>query len=107
LPYVAGDDECAPAGRPVDGVLTQRFHIYHGGVDFGIPLGTAVIATQSGQVTFAGWSDVGYGYLVVIQSGAFSTYYAHNTSFNVSQGQYVGKGSIIAWSGSTNARRSL
>jgi murein DD-endopeptidase MepM/ murein hydrolase activator NlpD len=102
VPYdVASGVECAPSGRPVDGLLTQRFHTYHGGIDIGIPLGTPVVATHSGQVTFAGWSDVGYGYLVILQSGAFITYYAHNTSFNVTVGQFVGRGSILAWSGST------
>jgi hypothetical protein len=101
LPYTPGDDECAPSGNPATGVLTQRFHRYHGGIDIGVPLGTPVLATHSGKITFAGWSDIGYGYLVVVENGAFATYYAHNTSFNVSAGQYVGKGSIIAWSGST------
>lgn len=102
LPYeVASGAECAPRGNPVDGILTQRFHLRHSGIDLAAPLGTPVIATHSGQVTYAGWSDVGYGYLVIIQSGAFITYYAHNTSFNVSVNQLVGQGSIIAWSGST------
>lgn len=99
LPYA--EDGCAPGGLPVDGILTQRFHFYHSGIDLAVSLGTPVIATQSGQVTFADWSDVGYGYLVILQNGAFITYYAHNTSFNVTTGQYVGKGSILAWSGST------
>jgi murein DD-endopeptidase MepM/ murein hydrolase activator NlpD len=99
LPY-AGDG-CAPSGNPVEGVLTQRFHAYHSGIDIGIPLGTPVLATHSGTVVVAGWSDVGYGYLVVIQNSRFITYYAHNTSFNVVAGQQVGKDSIIAWSGST------
>lgn len=99
LPY-AGDG-CAPSGLPAQGILTQRFHAYHSGVDFGIPLGTPIIATHSGQVTFAGWNTFGYGYLVILQNGSFITYYAHLTSFNVSEGNYVGKGSIIAWSGST------
>lgn len=93
--------ECAPEGNPVQGILTQYFHTYHGGIDIALPLGSPVIATHSGQITFADWSDVGYGYLVILQSGAYITYYAHNTSFNVSEGQFVGKGSVIAWSGST------
>lgn len=92
---------CAPAGRPVDGILTQRFHVYHIGIDIGIPLGTPVIATHSGIITFAGWSDVGYGYLVILQNGDFITYYAHNTSFNIVEGQFVQRGNIIAFSGST------
>ncbi|MCU0511086.1 MAG: M23 family metallopeptidase [Anaerolineae bacterium] len=99
LPYAG--DACAPAGNPVEGVLTQRYHAYHPGIDIGVPLGTPVLATHSGTVIFAGWSDIGYGYLVIIQNQGFITYYAHNTSFNVTVGQLVGKGSIIAWSGST------
>lgn len=99
LPFIEG--ECSPDGNPVDGILTQRFHAYHSGIDIGIPLNTAVIATHSGVVLFADWSDVGYGYLVIVQNGRFITYYAHNTSFNVTEGAQIGKGSIIAWSGST------
>jgi murein DD-endopeptidase MepM/ murein hydrolase activator NlpD len=99
LPY-AGDN-CAPSGNPVDGILTQRFHRYHSGIDVGVPFNTPVLATQSGIVTFAAWSEIGYGYLVIMQSGQYITYYAHNTSFNVEVGAYVGKGSIVAWSGST------
>lgn len=99
LPYAG--EECAPSGNPVDGILTQRFHVYHSGIDIGIPLDTAVLSTHSGTVTYADWSEVGYGYLVIIQNGQFITYYAHNNSFNVTTGVQVGKGSIIAWSGST------
>ncbi len=93
--------ECAPAGLPVDGLFTQRFHRYHLGIDIGVRVNTPVVATHSGQVVYADWSPIGYGYLVILQSGSFITYYAHNTSFNVVQGQTIGKGSILAWSGST------
>lgn len=99
LPYTGS--ECAPSGLPVDGILTQRYHRYHGGIDLGIPSNTPIIATHSGQVIFADWSDIGYGYLVIIQNEQFITYYAHNNSFNVEVGDFVGRGSIIAWSGST------
>jgi murein DD-endopeptidase MepM/ murein hydrolase activator NlpD len=102
VPYTVSDGTtCAPSGNPVQGVLTQRYHAYHSGIDIGVPLDTPVIATHSGQVTYAGWSEIGYGYLVTVQSGPYITYYAHNNSFNVTQGQFVGKHSIIAWSGST------
>jgi len=101
VPLPAVGSVCAPAGYPVEGILTQRFHAYHSGMDIGIPLGTPVLATQSGLVTFAGWSEIGYGYLVIVQNQQFITYYAHNTSFNVTVNQYVAKGSIIAFSGST------
>lgn len=97
----AQGSSCAPSGNPVDGVLTQRYHLYHSGIDIGVPTGTPVLATHSGEVIFADWSTVGYGYLVIVQSGRYITYYAHNTSFNVDAGVQVGRGSILAWSGST------
>jgi murein DD-endopeptidase MepM/ murein hydrolase activator NlpD len=99
LPYAG--DSCAPAGNPVEGILTQRFHYYHSGIDIAVPLGTPILATHSARVTFAGWSDFGYGYLIILQNGPYITYYAHQTSFNVSLDDLVGKGSIIGWSGST------
>ncbi|MEP7286481.1 MAG: M23 family metallopeptidase [Chloroflexota bacterium] len=92
---------CAPHGLPVEGVLTQRFHYYHSGIDLGVDLGTSVRATHSGQVVFAGWSPIGYGWLVVIQNEHYITYYGHNTTLNVVQFQYVTTGQIISYSGST------
>ncbi len=100
LAAYAGDG-CAPSGLPTGGLLTQLFHRWHSGVDYGIPVGTPVLATHSGLVTFAGWSTIGYGNLVILQNGAFSTYYAHLSAFNVLEGQRVGAGSVIAWSGNT------
>ncbi|MBZ0305064.1 MAG: M23 family metallopeptidase [Anaerolineae bacterium] len=94
-------DGCAPAGMPVSGILTQRYHNYHNAIDIGVPVGTAVVATHSGEVIFAGWSTVGYGYLVIIENGPFITYYAHLSNFNVKAGDEIGAGSVIAWSGST------
>lgn len=92
---------CAPSGFPVNGILTQRYHAYHIGIDIGVPVSTPVLATQSGEVIFAGWNSVGYGYLVILQNGDYITYYAHLSNFNVKKGEAVGAGSIIAWSGST------
>lgn len=102
LPYtVDGNANCAPTGLPADGVFTQRYNRYHLAVDIGVRVGTPVVATHSGIVLYADWSSDGYGYLVIVQSGAFITYYAHNTSFNVQQGELVGRGTVLAWSGST------
>ncbi len=100
-PAVYGGDNCAPRGLPVDGILTQRYHPWHIGIDQGIPVGTPVTATHSGRVIFAGWSTVGYGNLVILQNGPFITYYAHLSEFNVVVNEIVGAGSILAWSGNT------
>lgn len=99
LPY-AGDG-CAPRGLPAGGVFTQYFHAWHSGVDYGIPVGTPLLATHSGEVIFAGWSEIGYGKLVIVQNGAFITYYAHLDSFKVATGQRIGAGSVVGWSGNT------
>lgn len=97
----SGTAECAPSGLPTSGVLTQRFHTYHSGIDIGVPLGTPVVATHSGVVTFAGWSAYGYGYLIILQSGTYITYYGHLTNFNVKQEDVIGAGTLLGWSGST------
>lgn len=95
------NSDCAPSGLPAEGIFTQRYHRYHLGLDIGVPRGTPVLSTQSGVVLYADWSVDGYGNLVIVQSGAFITYYAHNTSFNVAAGQVVSKGNVLAFSGST------
>jgi murein DD-endopeptidase MepM/ murein hydrolase activator NlpD len=61
-----------------------------------------VRAADGGFVSFAGWTDVGYGYLVVIDhANGFSTYYAHLSNFYVAAGQPVERGQVIAAVGST------
>lgn len=100
-PLDFGGTDCAPAGRPVEGVLTQYYHWYHRGIDLGVPLNTPVVATHSARVAFAGWRTDGYGNLVILENGPFITYYGHLTDFNVSEGQLVGRGTVIGWSGST------
>jgi Peptidase family M23 len=100
-PPVPQTADCAPAGLPTSGVLTQRFHQFHIGIDIGVPLGTPLRATHSGTVIEAGWNNGGYGNVVAIKNGAFSTYYGHQTSVNVAAGQFVRQGDVIGWSGST------
>ncbi len=99
LPYPGAD--CGPAGVPVEGLLTQRFHGYHPGIDIALPSGSPVYTTHSGVVTWADWNEFGYGNLVIVQSGRFITYYAHNTLVNVRTGDVIAKGSIVAFSGNT------
>ncbi|MFA5135374.1 MAG: peptidoglycan DD-metalloendopeptidase family protein [Patescibacteria group bacterium] len=73
-----------------------------GGNDYPCGLGTAVLAAEDGQVTFAGWNPNGYGNLVKIQhDNGYETYYAHCSELYVSAGQYVTQGSLIAASGNT------
>lgn len=87
---------------PVLGRITTDYKEYHRAIDIAAPLGTAVLAADDGFVSFAGWTDVGYGYLVVVDhANGFSTYYAHLSVFYVSAGEPVARGQVIGAIGST------
>lgn len=87
---------------PVLGYITQGYWYGHRAIDIGVPVGTAVYAADGGFVSFAGWTDVGYGYLVVIDhANGFATYYAHLSKIYVTAGQKVERGQVIAASGNT------
>jgi len=87
---------------PVLGTITQGYWYGHRAIDIGAPLGSALLAADAGYVSFAGWTDVGYGYLVVIDHGnGFTTYYAHMSNIYVSEGQAVERGQVIGAVGST------
>jgi len=87
---------------PVLGYITQGYWYGHRAIDIGVPEGTAVRAADAGFISFAGWTDVGYGYLVVIDhANGFATYYAHLSNIYVTAGQAVERGQVIAASGNT------
>lgn len=77
---------------------TTRFH---SGIDIGAPYGAPIYAAENGQVIFASWYG-GYGYCIIIDHGdGVSTLYAHCSSIIVKAGQYVSKGQVIGYVGST------
>lgn len=93
---------------PTAGRLTDRFGFrtfsgrWHGGLDISSYKGAPVYAADSGFVTFAGWSDTGYGNLVIIDhQNGFETRYAHLSAYFVTPGQSVTKGGQIGTVGST------
>ena len=90
-----------PQGMPIDGYLTQSSRAGHQALDFGAPVGTPVRATMTGRVTYAGWNNDGYGNLVILENGAYQTYYAHLSEIPVSVGQRVEAGQIVGLSGNT------
>ncbi len=78
----------------------------HTGVDFGATCGTPVYAAAAGTVIVGGWTNYGGGNTVqishgVVQGNALMTIYYHNSSVQVSAGQHVNRGQLIAYSGST------
>ncbi len=91
---------------PTKGVFTSgygwRWGRMHKGIDVANNVGTAVVAAQDGQVSFAGWDDGGYGYLVKItHADGTITVYGHNSRILVSVGQLVQQGQPISQMGST------
>ncbi len=84
---------------PISGVYKL-----HGGTDSCCYSGTenkAVRASASGTVIISTWHSA-YGYYVGIDHGdGIVTVYAHNNSLNVSVGQNVNQGDIVAYAGST------
>ncbi len=74
---------------------------YHSGYDIPAPKGTPVYAADDGVVITSGWVN-GYGNTVIISHGSgVSTLYGHNSSLNVSVGQEVSRGDVIAGVGTT------
>lgn len=87
---------------PVLGTITQGYWYGHRAIDIGAPIGSALLATDGGFVSFAGWTDIGYGYLIVIDhANGFATYYAHLSNIYVFEGQAVERGQVIGAVGST------
>jgi hypothetical protein len=79
-----------------------RFSPIHRGIDIAGSIGNAVYATDSGVVVYSGWSNYGYGYLIVVDHGnGWQTAYAHLSSISAVCGQSVFQGSVIGGVGST------
>lgn len=94
--------------RPVkSGVITATMYyssgVYHGAIDYGVPVGTTVYAAGDGVVLATGYRAGGLGQCTVIQhANGLRTYYGHgNGQFYVSEGAVVQKGQPIMQSGNT------
>jgi murein DD-endopeptidase MepM/ murein hydrolase activator NlpD len=99
---------------PVDGAritsgFGMRFHPVlgytrmHKGVDFGVPIGTPVMAAGEGSIAFMGWEN-GYGRFVLVNHGnGMSTAYGHLSRFEpgLHVGSRVRQAQVIAFSGMT------
>ncbi|MDE6600288.1 MAG: peptidoglycan DD-metalloendopeptidase family protein, partial [Oscillospiraceae bacterium] len=75
----------------------------HKGIDIAAPYGTPIYAAESGTVveTGGGWNG-GYGNCVRVQHDDGNiTVYAHQSSIAVSYGDYVVKGQLLGYVGST------
>lgn len=74
----------------------------HWGMDFSAPKGTEVYATGDGKVEKVKRSKRGYGNQVRINhSYGYKTFYAHLDKYIVKKGQFVKRGDLIGYVGST------
>ncbi|MGI5894347.1 MAG: murein hydrolase activator EnvC family protein [Candidatus Merdivicinus sp.] len=80
-----------------------RWGSFHSGIDItaGGCYGANIYASASGTVITAGWHWSYGNYVVIDHGGGYSTLYAHCSSLNVSVGQNVVQGQVIAKIGST------
>ncbi len=87
---------------PAAGYISQGYWYGHRAIDVANAEGTAILASDTGYVSFAGWTDIGYGYLVVVDhANGYQTYYAHLSDIYVVEGQTVEAGNVIAAMGNT------
>jgi len=93
-----------PGGRITSLFGTSRGRYPHAGIDFAMPIGTAVRAMLSGVIAKTGWNAVtgrsGKG-LVMNHANGLSSYYGHLSEFVGRVGQTFKAGQIIARSGNT------
>lgn len=114
MPSIGTSDSYLPQGKgamkgyiwPAQGVFTSgygwRWGRMHKGIDVAGPVGTPIVASAPGVVSYAGYNDGGFGYLVEIDHADGSmTRYAHNSRILVSSGQQVAQGQQVSEMGST------
>jgi murein DD-endopeptidase MepM/ murein hydrolase activator NlpD len=76
--------------------------VIHPAIDIGGEEGNAIFATDGGVVVYSGWSNWGYGYLIVIDHGTgWQSAYAHLSGIGVVCGSNVGQGMVIGALGNT------
>ncbi|NJN24277.1 MAG: peptidoglycan DD-metalloendopeptidase family protein [Acaryochloridaceae cyanobacterium RL_2_7] len=91
---------------PAKGAFTSgygwRWGRMHRGIDIAAPIGTPIMASAPGVVTYAQYNDGGYGNLVeVTHPDGSLTLYAHNNRILVKNGAFVSQGQQISEMGST------
>ena len=100
-----------PTIWPVKGLVTAGYGYrqspftgqreMHEGLDVAAPHGSPILATADGVVSFVG-PLAAFGNVVFINHGhGFTTFYAHNSSNRVKEGQQVRRGEVIAYVGTS------
>lgn len=115
--YNPSTKENVPFLIPIDKTDIVKYSVTHGttmidpftkkervhyGIDIVADEGTKIIATADGIVTYAKFSEKGWGNLIIIRHDEnYETWYAHLKEFSVDPGEKVKAGQAIASVGST------
>lgn len=90
---------------PVNGVVSQFASWYHMALDIAAPIGTPIIAAQTGVVTSVSIGTWNFGYgtdIWVDNGGGFASHYTHLSAVNVTAGDNVVAGkTVLGWIGIT------
>lgn len=85
-----------PRKDPIVGVKS-----YHTGIDMACPQGTPILASNSGTVSFAGFSNIYGNYVIIKHANGYQTLYGHMSKIIAKKGQWVSQGTRIGLVGST------
>ncbi|MCM8901742.1 peptidoglycan DD-metalloendopeptidase family protein [Caldicoprobacter algeriensis] len=80
---------------PIDNIVRMHY-----GIDIPAPEGANIIAPDDGKVIFVG-QDEGFGNMLVIRAGSYDFIFGHCSRIEVTTGQTVRRGQIVAKVGST------
>ena len=80
---------------------TLKINMFHNGVDLAAPAGSNILAAYDGEVVSASYTGAMGNYVMIDHGGGLYTVYMHASKLNVSEGQEVKRGDVIAYVGST------
>ena len=89
------------SGGVITSTFGARWGTIHQGLDIACPIGTPILAGESGTVIASYYSSSAGEYIVIDHGNGVATEYMHNSQRLVSVGDYVSRGQVIAYSGST------
>ncbi len=75
--------------------------LFHNGVDLAAPAGSNILAAYDGEVVAASYTAAMGNYVMLDHGGGLYTVYMHASKLNVSEGQEVKRGDVIAYVGTT------
>lgn len=85
-----------PRADPITGARSN-----HTGIDMACAMGTPIVATASGRVTYSGFSPVFGNYVIINHGNGYQSLYGHMSLTIAKKGQWVSQGTRIGLVGST------